>query len=346
MKTLFATATALTIAAVAGAATVVQAADVPMPWAYGFLTPPPATPPQPGGAPPNPPPPPDNVNKLTVPGSNLQFTRAQLTNRFGPADWFPQDHGPMPEIVAKGKEGASPQIFACSLCHYPNGKGRPENAAVSGLPYDYIVQTLMDFRAGNRKTSDPRKGNTNAMTNFAKGMTEDEIHQAARYFSSIQWTGPWIRVVESATAPRARPQAGLFIPIEGAESGPEPIGNRIIEVPEDTRAAEFTRNSRVGFVAYVPPGSLKKGENLVMNGVTASGEKVTACAVCHGNDLRGIGQAPPLAGRSASYLARQLYDMQHGNRSGPWVLLMAPVVGKLAEEDLLTASAYLASLKP
>jgi len=344
MKKLLMTATALAFGAVAGAA-VVQAADVPMPWAYGFLTPPPATPPQPGGPPPAAPPP-DNVTKLSVPGSNLAFTRAELTNRFGPADWFPQDHPPMPEIVAKGKEQANPQIFACSLCHYPNGKGRPENAAVSGLPYDYIVQTLNDFRAGNRKTSDPRKGNTNLMTNFAKGMTDAEIQQAATYFAAIPWTGPWIRVVESATAPKVRPQAGLFIPLEGAEAGVDPIGNRIVEVPEDTRAAEFTRDSRSGFVAYVPPGSLKKGENLVTNGVAADGSKVTACTVCHGPDLRGIGQAPPLAGRSASYIARQLYDMQHGARSGPWVLLMAPVVGKLAEEDLLTASAYIASLKP
>jgi cytochrome c553 len=339
------TATALSFAAVVGVATVVHAADVPMPWAYGFLTPPPATPPQGGGGPPNPPPPPDNVTKLTVPGSGLTFTRAGLANRFGPGDWFPQDHGPMPQIVAKGKESASPPVFACSLCHYPNGKGRPENAAVAGLPYEYILQTLSDFKAGHRKTSDPRKGNTNLMSNFAKNLTDEEMHQAATYFSSIPFTH-WIRVVESPTAPRARPQAGLFLPIEGAAGGLEPIGNRIIEVPEDTRSAEFLRNSRVGFVAYVPPGSLSKGEDLVKHGVTASGEKVTACVVCHGQDLRGIGQAPPLAGRSPSYIARQLFDMKQGNRSGPWVMLMVPVVGKLAEADLLAASAYLGSLNP
>src|SRR5713226_4083954 len=199
MKKLFVTATALAFGAVAGTA-VVQAADVPMPWAYGFLTPPPATPPQPGGPPPAPPPP-DNVTKLTVPGSTLTFTRAQLANRFGPADWFPQDHGPMPEIVAKGKESANPQIFACSLCHYPNGKGRPENANVTGLSYEYIVQQLMDFKNGARKTSDPRKGNTALMAGFAKSMTDEDIKVAAKYFSAIPAT-PWIKVVESETVPK------------------------------------------------------------------------------------------------------------------------------------------------
>jgi len=43
---------------------------------------------------------------------------------------------------------------------------------------------------------------------------------------------------------------------------------------------------------------------------------------------------------------RQLYDMQRGNRNGAWTPLMASVVAHLSAEDLLTAAAYLASLKP
>ena len=128
--------------------------------------------------------------------------------------------------------------------------------------------------------------------------------------------------------------------------GTEPIGERIIETPVNTHDTEYLRNPRSGFTAYVPPGSVKKGEALVMNGTTHNGGKVTACTVCHGNDLRGIGPAPTLAGRSPSYLARQLYDMQHGNRNGTWTPLMAPVVSKMEPEDLLAAFAYLASLKP
>ena len=55
---------------------------------------------------------------------------------------------------------------------------------------------------------------------------------------------------------------------------------------------------------------------------------------------------PRLAGRSPSYIARQLYDMQHGNRAGAWTPLMVPVVANLGSEDLLTAAAYVASLQP
>jgi len=342
MKKLLMSATALAFGAVTGE---VQAADVPMSWAYGFITPSPATGAASPTVPANPPSPPDNVTNLTIPGSTLTFTRAQLANRYGPADWFPQEHPPMPEIVAHGRQAANPTIFACSLCHQTSGKGRPENASVAGLPYDYIVQQLMDFRKGLRKTSDPRKTNTGTMAGFAKAMTEEEIKQAATFFASVPFT-PMVRVVESATAPKARPVAGLFLKVEGAEAGEEPIGDRILEVPDDAHQTEYLRNPHSGYTAYVPPGTLKKGEALVNNGVTADGGKATACTVCHGPDLRGIGPVPPLAGRSPSYIARQLYDMQHGGRSGIWADLMIPVVGRLNTEDLLTASAYIASLQP
>jgi len=343
MKHVLLAATALAFGAVAGIATTAQAADEPPPWAYGFTTPPPATPATP--APAAAATPPDNTTQLTLPGSRMKFTRAQVANRFGPADWYPEDHPTMPEVVAKGREGATPQIYACGLCHYPNGKGRPENANVTGLSYNYILQQLMDFRGGARKTSDPRKGNTNLMAQFAQSMNGGEMIAAATYFSMIPAT-PWIKVVESATVPKTRPQGGMYLTLEGAEAGMEPIGARIIETPDNAHDTEYLRNPRSGFTAYVPPGSLKKGEALVQNGITASGGRVTACVICHGQDLRGIGQAPTLAGRSPSYLTRQLYDMQHGNRNGAWTPLMAPVVAGMGPEDLLTASAYLSSLKP
>src|SRR5262249_7647858 len=183
------------------------------------------------------------------------------------------------------------------------------------------------------------------MTNFAKSMTDEEIKEAARYFAAIP-ANSWITVVEAATVPKTRPQGGMFLRLEGADAGMEPIGVRIIETPVNTHDTEYLRNPRSGFTAYVPPGSIKKGEALVMNGTTHSGGKVTAGTVCHGNDLRGIGQAPRLAGRSPSYIARQLYDMQRGNRNGAWTPLMTPVVGKMSEEDILSSAAYLASLKP
>ena len=105
--------------------------------------------------------------------------------------------------------------------------------------------------------------------------------------------------------PKTRIAGGLFVSLPGGET--EPLGMRIIEMPEDN-AREALRDPRSGFVAYVPVGAIKKGEALVKTG----GGKTTACAVCHGADLKGLGPVPGLAGRSPSYSARQMFDMQTG----------------------------------
>jgi cytochrome c553 len=307
---------------------VCAAADGPIPWAY-------AIPPAPAGSSPAAQAPPDTSLKR-LPGSSFEFTRAQISDRFGPADWYPGDHPKMPDIVAHGKK---PEVWACALCHYPNGKGRPENAPVAGFPASYFIQQMNDFRNGDRKSAEPRKANTNIMIAIAKGMTDDEIKAAAEYFGAMPWT-PWIKVIETNTAPKTRIAGGMFLTLEGSEK--EPLGKRIIETPENAEATEVLRDARSGFFAYAPVGSIKKGEALVTKG----GGKTTQCGVCHGADLKGLGPVPGIAGRSPSYLVRQMYDMQQGARKGAWTQLMKPVVANLSDEDMLDIAAYTASRMP
>ena len=309
-------------------------------WAYGYATPgaPAAAAPAGGagrGAGGQGKAAPDETLKR-LPGSEGAFTSAQIRDGFGPADWFPGDHPVMPEIVAKGRR---PDVLACALCHLPNGKGRPENAPVSGYPVAYFIQTMMDFKNGTRKSADPRKANAARMAAFAKAMTDEEIKASAEYFGAMKWT-PWVKVVETAMVPKTRIAGGLFLPLEGDEK--EPIGARIIEVPENQEQSEAFRNPRSGFLAYVPVGSIKKGEALVKTG----GGKTTQCAICHGADLKGSGPVPGIVGRSPSYMGRQLYDMKVGARKGLWSDLMKPVVTNLSDEDMLNIAAYTASLAP
>ena len=96
-------------------------------------------------------------------------------------------------------------------------------------------------------------------------------------------------------------------------------------------------------MAYVPPGSIKKGEALVTTG--ANGRTV-ACGTCHGADLKGLGPVPPLAGRSPTYAVRQMFDFQHGVRRGPWAPLMKAAVEALTLDDMVAISAFLASREP
>lgn len=344
MKKLIFGIVAVGMAAGSGMAVMAAAPGGAPMWAWGYTAPadpaqaplPPA-PATPAGAP-------DTNTQISIPGSKFQFSPAQIAARFAPADWFPEDHPAMPEIVAHGRQSATPEVWACGFCHMPNGKGRPENADLTGLPVDYFVQQLMDFKNDRRTTSDKRKTNTGLMINFAKGMTRDEMEAAAHYFSSIAPT-PWTKVIESDTAPKTVARGGVYLTITGKDAGTEPLGNRIVETPISAEDFEVKRNPRSGFLAYVPKGSLKKGESLVRGGITLGGKKVTACTACHGADLRGLGPVPPLAGRSPSYIARQMYDMQHGARTGAWSPLMAPVLSELTNDDLLVAAAYLGSLE-
>jgi cytochrome c553 len=265
------------------------------------------------------------------------LTLTQIRNFNNPPDWHPDDHPKMPEIVGRGRP---PDVrFACGYCHYPNGRGRPENASLAGLPAAYIVQQMADYRDGLRKSSQPRMGPPSLMLALAKSVTEDESRVAAEYFASLKWTR-WIRVVEATTVPRTRIAGGMFVPIENG--GTEPLGNRILETPEHLERTEL-RDSHSPFVAYVPVGSIKRGETLALAG--GSG-KTTRCDVCHGPGLRGLGPVPGLAGRSPSYTMRQLFDFKTLARNGVWADLMKPVVAKLTEDDMLALAAYTASLEP
>lgn len=275
----------------------------------------------------------DDGSPKQVPGSTQAFTLAQIRDGFNIADWFPDDHPKPPDIVLTGRR---PDARACGLCHYPTGRGRPENAGLDGLPAAYFTQQLADFKHDLRKSAETRKTNTAIMTAIAKAMTDDEVKASADYFASIKRT-VWIRVVETATVPKTRLSGGMFLPLDGAET--EPIADRIIEVPEHPDQTEL-RDPRSGFVAYVPVGSLKKGEALV---TTGGNGRTIACGVCHGADLHGLGPVPGLAGRSPSYQTRQLYDMQAGTRKGLWSDLMKAVVAKLTPDEMLAIAAYTAS---
>ncbi len=89
----------------------------------------------------------------------------------------------------------------------------------------------------------------------------------------------------------------------------------------------------------MPVGSLAKGEELVTTGAG----KTIQCGICHGPEQTGLGAVPGIAGRTASYTMRQLWDIQQGTRMSA---LMAPVVANLTAEDMLNIAAYVASLAP
>lgn len=293
-------------------------------WAYPLTPQPPAREPEDGV-----------IHK--VPGSTVGMTATQAADRFTAPDWHPADHPAMPAIVANGRK---PDIWACAFCHRPNGAGGPENAGIAGLPADYIVQQLKDLASGARSTAMPERRPHQLKMPVVKGVTDEELRAAATYFSSLPRLQNML-VQESDTAPKLQQRVFFFAPT--ADGAREPIGERIVEYPEDIDRFEKLRDARVRFVAVVPTGSVARGEALVK---AVGGKAGTSCAGCHGADLRGVGSIPPIAGRSPTYLVRQMWDMQAGARNGAMAMLMKPVVADMSSKDMLNIAAYLATLKP
>lgn len=265
----------------------------------------------------------------TVPDSKKTYTQAQIDDLFNAPDWFPEEHTPAPQIVKYGHGDA----MACGVCHLMSGAGHPESADLTGHTAKYLIQQLADFRSGARKDSARMNG-------IVAGLSDEEIRQASEWFASLKPV-VWTKVVEAATVPKTFVGAGrMRFAEEGG--GTEPIGNRIITLPQDqTRATR--RDPHSGFIAYVPPGSLARGEALVKNG--GSG-KTVACGICHGDNLQGMGNVPRLAGLHPIYIVRQLHLIKDGFRNGVDAQLMKKPVEKLTDEDIVAIAAYLGSLAP
>jgi cytochrome c553 len=270
----------------------------------------------------------------SLPGSKLRLTEQAVNDRFNVPDWYPGDHPPAPAFVLHGRK---PNVFACGYCHLPNGQGRPENASLAGQPADYIVQQVADMREGKRKSSTDKMGSINAMMAVAKASNDAEVRIAANYFSKLKFH-KWIRVVETDTVPKTEISSHNML--IAAKGGREPIGKRIIEMPENLDRIEL-RDPRTGFVAYVPKGSVARGKKLVESGAGAF-----PCAACHGPKYEGNGAVPALAGRSPSELVRQLYDFKSGSRDGTGSAMMKPEVANMTDDMRLDIAAYLASLEP
>ncbi len=272
---------------------------------------------------------PDDGKPKSAPGSQKSYTRAQIEDLYNPPDWYPDIHPAMPAIVAKGD---APNVRACAACHLPIGTGHTESANMAGLPAAYLAQQMDDYRTGARKGS-------GSMIAIAKAITPEANREAAAYFASLKPIR-WIRVVETESVLKSYVAAGnkrLVHP----DHVFEPLGQRIIEVPEDENRV-LNRDPGVGFVAFVPKGSVEKGRALV----AGEGGKAQACAQCHGEGQRGTKDIPGLAGRTPSYIVRQLFMTQNGERAGLNIEPMKAVVAALTIDDMLNMAAYLGSLEP
>ena len=268
-----------------------------------------------------------------MPGSAVVLTRAQIEKATGPIDWHPEDHPPAPAVVGGPTRG---EQTPCGECHLLNGAGFPASADLAGLPADYIIEQVGAFRTGERQSANRGQPNTAEMIKVAKLVSPSDLKQAAAYFSHLP-RSPWVRVVESATAPRTTADKyGWRNAAPGG--GTEPIGNRIVEVSDDLPRM-MIGDDHVMLTDYAPPGAEERGRRVA----TTGGGAGVPCQTCHGARLNGAGAVLPIAARPAGYVARTLWDIRTGARHNPGAMPMQAVARGLTAQQITDVSAYLAS---
>jgi cytochrome c553 len=277
----------------------------------------------------------DDVELLGIPDSDQKFTLARINDKFNAPDWNPAAHGPMPDIVAKGRK---PNVIACAFCHTPTGQGRPENSALAGLPEAYIKEQLEAFRDGKRPPIGPEVYvPSHIMQTVAEALTDEEIEASAKYFAQ-QKLARRHYVVEGINIPRAEPAFWVYKEVDGTED----LGERLLEVAPDITRHE-RRDPKMQYTVYAPPGSLMRGKSLANTGDKG---KTQICSTCHLTRLEGTDKIPPIAGRSPTYLLRQLIAFKNGARTNEAAKQMDAVVEKLELEDMVALAAWVGSLYP
>jgi cytochrome c553 len=196
-----------------------------------------------------------------------------------------------------------------------------------------------EFKSGDRKDPPDHLESKRAdrMNVISRAISDGDSREALQWFATLRPL-VWYQVKEAKTVPKTWVNAGrMRFPV--ADGGTEPLGHRIITLPMDKERVEL-RDPQTGFIAYVPPGSLARGKELVMNGGKG---KTVSCALCHGDSLQGVADIPGIAGVHPIYIVRQLYNFKVGAHFGPWAGLMKKVVANLNEDDMIAIAAYAAS---
>jgi cytochrome c553 len=269
----------------------------------------------------------------SIPGSKEAYSLVQMYDRTTAVDWFPKEHPVMPPSVG----GRLPK-YACGFCHLPEGAGRSENAALAGLPEVYLRQQIADMKSGLRKTPEPHFGPVNNMLLTIAQISDQDADDAARYFASLKYT-KHLKIIE--TNDIAHPSTDAFVYVFDKAAPHEPLGERIVEGPDDFERFEM-RDPNSTFTAYVPPGAIVRGAALAKG----DGGAKPSCETCHGAGLKGGPIGPPIAGRLPTGLFRQMLAFQQGTRNGAGAGLMKPIVAGVRTTDMIDLAAYVASLEP
>lgn len=216
---------------------------------------------------------------------------------------------------------------ACASCHGVNGEGDADIGipALGGLPREYFVKQIADFRTGKRAS--PIKMPADAALNNSQVLRTDDPEAAADFYA--RWM---IGVAKGLSTEDAKAAAGYY-----AQRG-------LPRAPTAPAAAAKAEDKAKPKPAP-DPEVIALGKDLAINGDWD--RNIPPCFKCHA--LGGVGVAPafpPLAGQHPDYVVRQLKAWKSGARTNDPLDLMKRLSKNLTEAEMRAVALYMASLGP
>src|ERR1700761_2564575 len=108
---------------------------------------------------------------MSVPGSDIHYTAAEIARLPAAPGWFPHEHSPLPDFLAASHSDKA----ACAYCHLPDGSGRPENARLTGLSSSYIFAQVRAIHMGDRRSAKQDWPPTALMRDAVANLTDGQI---------------------------------------------------------------------------------------------------------------------------------------------------------------------------
>ena len=261
------------------------ATTAPPDWAYAIAPPPPPVPPG-TTPPPNPAATDTTLERFRAAPSSIPRNRMQQ------ADWFPEDHPAMPSIVANGRAG-DPNAHACSLCHYPNGKGRPENASVcrsAGLLLPAAARRLPARPAEERGVAQGEHGAHGAHREVADAGRNEAGRRILR-LDEVDAVDPRRR--DQHGAEDDEPRRHLESRLRAKARARNRLACASSRRPRTSEQTEVLRNPRSGTSS--PMCRSDRSRRVKRSSRPAATARRSRAANCHGADLMGMGPVPGIA---------------------------------------------------
>jgi len=218
---------------------------------------------------------------------------------------------------ASGSDGAA--LYAakgCQACHGPDGLKviMPVYPKVAGLPAEYSLNQMKDFKSGARSN-----GKSAVMKGIVMTIDDKDLKTIAEWLAgnggTVKAAAPDTKKAEPA--PKAAAPAPKPEPAPAAKAEPAPVPT-----------------AKVAAAPAAAPASGSDGAQLYMT---------KTCLACHGADGRSpvLPNYPKIAGQNAGYLYNQLRDTKNGSRNNGQSAVMKGILANVSDEEIRAIADWL-----